>query len=160
MRFTPKTEAQINEGKLLKPGYGDFQVIKVEEKYSEKAACDMLILTLKVWDESGKEGLITDYILNNDRFEWKLRHFFYSAGIGHLYEKGDVSPEDLMGAQGQLIIITKKDKTGQYPDQSAVKDYIDEAEVAAKEMNKPVNRNKQPADNFIDDDLTNLVPAR
>lgn len=141
MKFTPRTEEEVKKFTLLEKGLGNFEVISATEEFSEKRQCDMLHLILKVWDVHGKQGLIHDYILNNEDFEWKLRHFCYSANLDTYYEKGDVKPEYCVGAAGKLDIGISKDKSGKYPDKNSVKDYIFE---------KPPESDKEE---FKDDDI-------
>lgn len=151
MKFTPKSEEQIKqdqirrqEERLLAAGECDFEVIGADEQFNEKNKCDMFILTLRIWDKNGKESTLKDWILNNDQFEWKLRHFCHSAGLEDYYETGDLSTYYMRGKTGKLMLSVRKDKKGKFPDQNAVDDYILATE-------------REP--DFIDDDLDHLVPV-
>lgn len=151
MKFTPKSEEQIKqdqirrqEERLLAAGECDFEVIGADEQFNDKNKCDMLVLTLRIWDKNGKEAVQKDWILNNEQFEWKLRHFCHSANLGDDYESGDLSTYSMRGKTGKLMLSVRKDKKGEFADQNSVQDYIP---VEEKETD------------FIDDDLDHLVPV-
>jgi len=123
LTFVPKNEEDLQT--LLTVGIGSFEVSKAIAK-PDKNGKPMIKLILKVWDESGQEGIIFDYLmLNEHKFSLrKIRHFCYAIGIGNLYEDGKLNASDCEGKFGKLQIGIQKDKEGNYPDKNNVRDYI------------------------------------
>jgi Protein of unknown function (DUF669) len=125
--FKIPTDEQLEEVKteykLLTPGEYDFEVISAENTIS-KSSNNMIKLTLKVWEESGKERTIFDYLVNMSSMWWKIRHFADSVSLSSAF-----SAEDCVGKCGKAIIVIQPGKpnlmTGEkYPDKNTVKDYI------------------------------------
>lgn len=124
MKFEPKTEKQIIEERLLKEGDGTFEVINAVEKTSS-AGAPMWEILLKVWDASGKMGLITDYILMTETFIWKWRNFCYASNNSYVYECGECEGYELQGATGCCKIGIKIDKNGEYDPKNNIKRYVE-----------------------------------
>lgn len=157
MKFQPKTEQQLLEANLLAEGKADFEVIKVQEKYLDEYKCDVLELTLRIWDRTGKEGVIFDSIYNTEQGQHKLLKFCFAIGLVHHYETGCLLPEHITGSTGKLEIYGKKDKKGVM--RSKVKFYIEMEEPPTKPKDNQVSVTKES--NFIDDDLAMLdVPQQ
>ena len=122
MKYKPLTDEELNSQRgLLKPGEVDFEVIKAREKLS-KAGNHMIELMAKVWDKDGKTANIFDYLLDSQA--WKIKHFWESVGLSENYPKGDMEVEALIGLGGKCVIVTQKDETGKYGDQTKIKDYL------------------------------------
>lgn len=121
--FEPKKEEDLIT--LLQCGEGSYEVVKSTDKLS-KSNNPMIELILRVWDQTGQEGQIYDYlILNDNKFsQRKIRHFCYASGIQELYEQGKLDPHNCENKCGKLLIGIQKDKSGQYPDKNCVTDYI------------------------------------
>lgn len=124
MRFQPKTEKELAAMNLIQPGIYDFEVWNANDKTS-KSGNEMIELKLKIWDHSGQERIIFDYLLEVMAF--KLKHFADTTGLSKKYEEGIISALDCIGKCGKLDLIIQKDKSGQYADKNTVKDYIVEA---------------------------------
>lgn len=157
MRFTPKTEQEIQEERLLPEGDYSFEVTQAVE-YRSKAGNDMMKVMLKVFKPDGKHIMITDYL--GEAMLYKLKHFFDATGLQELYEAGEVPTndlgeyEDLAGASGMLKLVIRK--SDDYPDQNSVKDYIPSDEESPKpKKKKPTAKDVQKP---LDDDLEDEIP--
>ena len=121
MRFTPKTEKEIQEDNLLPEGNYSFEISGAEEKIS-KSGNEMIQLLIRVYKPDGKFNLINDYLLES--MAHKLRHCCESCGILDKYDAGALLADDFIGKTGNLKLSIQKDKTGAYPDKNSIKDYI------------------------------------
>lgn len=125
MRFEPKTEREVAEAGLLAPGEYDCECIEGVDDVS-KAGNDMIKLRLRVFDADGGTRLITDYLM--EKVAYKLRHACFAFGLGEQYEAGRLEGADFTGRSARVKVAIRKDKTGQYPDQNSIADYlVDEA---------------------------------
>jgi len=154
MRFTQKTDEELNAMNLLSPGYYQFEVIEAEETQS-KAGNDMIKLTLKVWDEQGKERKMFDYLL--DSMAKKLKHFCAHTGQADKYEKGNLDANHCYGKAGTVQISIEKGKPkpdgGMYEDRNTIVDYV---ASAAPSMSTPLANARltaPPAKPDFDDDV-------
>lgn len=142
----PLTLDQAKAGDLIPPGNYQFEVMEAKESIS-KAGNDMIELKLKVFMPDGRERILFDYLM--EKLEYKLAHFFECVGLFDKYSAGDVSADDCWGKSGELKVHIQKDKNGQYPDKSAVADYLlTPAQSAAK-----VERKVAAKDEFINDEI-------
>lgn len=121
MQFKPKTENDIKRERLLPAGEYDFTIMEAAEAVS-KAGNPMLKLKLHVFDSNGMPFTISDYLMESVAF--KLRHCAYAVGLAAQYESGDLLPAAMAGKSGKLDLVIREDKTGNYPPQNSVKDYI------------------------------------
>lgn len=119
MRFTPKTEAEIQEANLLPAGTYDFKITKAEDAVS-KSGNDMIVATIQVYRPDGGFTLVTDYLLES--MAYKLRHCCEECGIIHLYEAGTLMASDLEGREGRMQLKQDPAK-GDFPAKNSVKDY-------------------------------------
>lgn len=130
MKFTPKTDKELAEEKLLPEGEYGFEISGAEEKIS-KAGNDMIVLTVRVFKDDGSFILVTDYLLES--IMYKINHACKACGLFDKYELGELSARDFIGKTGHLKLVIQKDKNGEYPDKNSIKDYI-----VPKEGEKPV----------------------
>jgi hypothetical protein len=121
MRFTPKSDKELAEEKLAPEGEYGFEVSGAVDKQS-KAGNDMIELTLRIYKPDGNFFLLSDYLM--EAMLYKISHACRACGIYEKYESGNLVAEDFIGKTGRLKLGIQKDKTGQYPDRNAVKDYI------------------------------------
>lgn len=122
MEFTPKSEKQIAEENLRPAGVYSFEIVDSVDAVS-KSGNDMIKLSLHVYNQSGDScGVISDYLL--EKLAYKLRHASFACGLGEKYNNGSLSADDFIGKAGDVKIMIKKDKTGQYPDQNMIADYL------------------------------------
>ena len=105
MRFTPKTEQQI-EDERFGPGTYDFEVIEAEEKQS-KAGNDMIEVKLRVWNKAGGSITIRDWLL--DAMPHKLRHAAEAMNLIDQYNRGEFPAARLLGKTGRVICVHNKD---------------------------------------------------
>lgn len=122
MQFKPKTEKEIKEAALAPEGEYDFEVLGAEDTASKKTGAPMIKVTLGLYSGESIRWRVTDYLLA--AMEAKLRHFCDGVGLLSKYEFGSLCAADCLGRSGKLKLSIKQDKTGTYPDQNAVKDYI------------------------------------
>ena len=121
MQFTPKTNEQLDMIGLLEEGIYQFTVLASEDAIS-KSGNEMIKMQLKVWDKSGGEHIIYDYLL--EAFIKKLSHFAKATGLEDKYNLGTINAEDCKHKSGYLELIVQHDKTGQYGPRNSVKDYV------------------------------------
>lgn len=135
MRFTPKSEQQIQEERfpVLPPGKYHFEVIDAKDEVSKKGN-PMIVLQLKILDSSlSPVAYLKDYLMES--IAYKLRHAAYVAGLGDRYESGDLEADAFKSKAGLVNIGIQKDKTGQYPDKNSILDYIQEEQDHSGEWN-------------------------
>lgn len=130
MRFTPKTEEEVQQESLLPDGVYDFEVAQATDKLSQKGA-DMIEIKLRVFYEDSHR-VITDYLL--EAMLWKLKHFCEATGLSGEYASGALSSQMCVHRAGRVKLRIEKDKTGKYKDKNSVVDYIAEP---SDEISKP-----------------------
>ncbi len=125
MKFTPKTEEEINTFKLVPEGVYDFEIISAFDT-SSKAGNDMIKLMIHFYDNEGNLKSIDDYLL--EAIAYKLRHAAETCGLLKKYESGELEADDFVGKTGKFKIVVSKGSAkpdgGNYPDKNNVKDYI------------------------------------
>lgn len=120
MKFTPKTNEEIQRESLMPDGSYDFTVARAEDTHS-KAGNEMLKVNLCIYSEKGSQYYVYDYLL--EAMAWKLRHFAYAVGCQKQYDAGVLTASDVQGKSGTLRLV-HEDGTDQYPAKNVVKDYI------------------------------------
>jgi len=151
MKFTPKSEKEIAEEKLLPEGTYPFEISKGEDKVS-KSGNEMIELLVRVFKPDGNFLLVSDYLLES--MAYKLRHAAEACGLLHEYESGTLLGSNFIGKTGELKLGIQKDKNGTYPDKNVVKDYI-----VPKEGDSKKQPPKTGLDKLIDnDDLADQIP--
>jgi hypothetical protein len=121
MKFTPRTEQEITDGKLWKKGEYPFEIVDAYDKESKSSGRPMIELKLRLTDSKAAR-IITDYLL--DETPEKLRHAASACGLLEVYETGSVLAEDFRGKSGRVSLGIKKDPKRQYPDKNVVLDYL------------------------------------
>jgi hypothetical protein len=143
MKYTPKTEDQLQEESLLPEGIYDFEVATTDDKPS-KAGNDMITLKLLVFSDSGTR-YITDYIaLGNTFGERKLRHAAVACGLHVEYDSGSLCADDFYGKTGK-VLLKKQPAKDDFPPKNSVADYQPRDDDAPAPT--------RPARDIIDDDL-------
>lgn len=122
MRFTPKSEKEINEERLLPEGNYPFEISAAESKKS-KSGNDMIEILVRVYKPDGKFILVTDYLM--EKMLYKLLHCCQACGLEGQYNQGLLEADMFIGKTGMLKL--KVDPEGQYPAKNSVKDYIKDA---------------------------------
>lgn len=128
MRFTPKSEHEIEAENLLPDGTYDFEVVKAEESTSKKGN-PMMKVALKVFAPNGGTPFVYDYLL--EAFLGKLLNFCSATGLMANYNSGNLEAHMLEGRGGKVEIITEA-QAGYRP-RNVVKDYVrgDDASVSS-----------------------------
>ena len=122
MRTTAKTEKEIAEENLWKPGVCDFEVLEAEDTISKASGAEMIKLKVKIFNEDGESQILFDYLL--DSMAAKLRHAAAAFGLLGRYEAGGFEAFECVGKTGRCKVSVQKDKTGQFPDKNGIADYI------------------------------------
>ena len=151
MEFTPKTEAEMNEDRLLPDGVYDFETQAAEDTVSKSSGKEMIKVTLRVWGDNGGTNLVNDYLMGGGML-YKLLHFCSATGLMANYEAGTLCAEDCAGRCGKVSL--KVEPAGQYPSKNAVKDYVvDKAAASAPRATVATTHTATPANSApVDDD--------
>lgn len=121
MNFKPKSDADLSTGNLLPKGEYDFEVINAVDKVS-KANNEMIELKLLIYIDGTPARQVFDYLMES--VAYKLKHFCYAVGLAKKYDDGTITAFDCNGVSGRCKIGIKQDKTGQYPPNNNVTDYL------------------------------------
>lgn len=124
MRFTPKTEKELNEANLWEKGIYAFEILEAEETTS-KTGKDMIKMKVKIYN-GDKSQILFDYLLP-DTMEYKLRHLCDACNLITEYETGNLEAYNLVGKTGKAKIGISVDKTGQYADRNSINDFVVDA---------------------------------
>jgi len=151
MQFTPKTEKEIIEANLWPEGEYSFQIARAIDSVS-KNGNEMIKLTLNVYNNEGRSQIIYDYLM--EVMEFKLRHCAEACGLIKKYETGKLDAIDFEGKTGTVKIAIQKDKSGQYPDKNAVKDYVVESKLTTAQE----KHTKDKGNAYVSDDLDDEIP--
>ena len=124
MRFTPLTEEELQMQALVPEGVYSYQVLKAEEKIS-KAGNDYISLTLRIWDNEGREHSV----FTNLALVKLLKHFCDVNGMQSTYQSGNVNADNCNGLSGGRVMLgveeaKPKPDGGMYNAKNIVKDYI------------------------------------
>lgn len=140
MRFTPKTEQQIEEENLLPAGTYDFECVEAEEAVSKKGN-EMIKVKLRVYRDDGSFIVLTDYLL--EAFAKKLLHFCKAGGLMGVYEDGHLTTHHCKGVIGKAVLDIQPAE-GKYAAKNIVEDYT-EAGPAARKPTPEARRPQPPA---------------
>lgn len=122
MQFKPRTEKEIQEENLRPAGVYSFEIVDAKDETSKKGN-DMIKLSVRLYNTEGDDcGVISDYLLES--LAYKLRHAAVACGLEEKYVGGNITADDFIGKMGDLKLSIRKDKTGQYPDQNSIQDYV------------------------------------
>ncbi len=143
MRFTPKSEKQLNEEKLLPEGDYPFEISGAENATSKKGN-PMIKITVRVYKPDGQFILVTDYLM--EAMLYKLLHCCQACGLEEQYNTGLLEPEMFVGKTGMLKL--KVDPEGEYPAKNSIKDYIKDA----GKVTLPKDNLQKVLDNTVEDD--------
>jgi len=137
--FTPKSDTELLN--LLDPGIYDFEVVKAENAISKSTGNPMIKLTNKIYDKTGKEIYLNDYLVPSALY--KIKKFCDSTNLQKQYNAGNLSPFDCEKKTGKCKIGVER--SGDYPARNKIADYIKIS----------LDFNTQTKDNsaFVDDDL-------
>jgi len=148
MQFTPKTQKQLDEERLLPEAEYPFEISGAEEKTSKKGN-EMIELTVRVFKPDGTFELVTDYIM--EAMPYKLLHCCETTGLKDKYNSGDLTADEFICKSGHLKLIIQPE--GDWPAKNSVKDYISSKDASGRDPNKPVPVKAKPAAADLDDDI-------
>jgi len=123
MKVSPISAAEAIAPGILKRGGYDFEVETAIEKTS-KANNEMIELMLKVYDTDGKYRMIRDWLVETEGMAYKTRHFAEAVNMLTQYNNGELKGADLIGKTGRCQVGIRKDKTGAFPDENNIQDYL------------------------------------
>jgi len=145
MKYTPKTRDQLEKESLLPEGIYDFEIIETSDRPS-KAGNEMIMLKFCVFDETGRQHYIFDYMVFGNNFgERKLFHAADACGIMDIYDSGALKDSDFMGCTGKML-VKQQDGTGEFPAKNIVGDYVPQSAT-----DKPTTPRKTK--DMINDDI-------
>ena len=151
MRFTPKSEDDLEAALLLAEGEYPFQVLEASDEKSKKGN-DMIKLKLDVFGPHSSFH-VYDYI--SDAFmAHKLRHFCYSVGLEASYNDGSLTSGQCIGHEG-YVRIAIEDAANGYKAKNVVDDYVFKATEAEAAIPKaqPEAQAEAPAVDAEGDDV-------
>ena len=123
MKVTPRSDKEIAESNLMADGIYGFEVKDAQDATS-KSGNSMTALVLDVFDSDGGAHYVRDWLVETDGGAYKIKHFAQAVGMLKEYEAGELDVLQMYGKTGKCKIFTAKDKTGQYADKNAVRDYV------------------------------------
>lgn len=136
MKFTPKTEEQLDKEGLLPEGVYPFEVLTSQDKKSRNTGADMIELELRVFGEGGAENKVKDWLVSS--YLRKLFNFARVTGLTARYHAGTLAASDCAARSGWVKIAIEKGKQNPnkpegecYPAKNVVKDYVFEPTGAA-----------------------------
>jgi hypothetical protein len=121
MNFKSRTEKEIQEANLMPKGVYPFEVISAENAVSKKGN-DMIEAVLRIFQPDGKTRQLTVYLM--EAMPAQLFHFCTYCGLAAEYGNGTLDAAQCVGKTGYVDIGIKEDKTGQYPPQNNVRDFV------------------------------------
>lgn len=119
MKFTPKTDRELEELHLLQDGEYSAEVIEAIDTQS-KTGLDMIALKISV-NNNYSSKILNDWLLES--FPVKLKHFCKSCNILEKYDSGDISAKDCIGKKIKVKVTTKADENGKK--WNRIEDYLE-----------------------------------
>jgi len=142
IKFTPKTEDDLDSFENLKPGEYPFTVMESAEVESKSAKnAGKLMVKVKLCVHGMQDRHVYDYFA--DWFsEWKLKHFCETVGLGKDYARGEIDPSrNAWAGREGYAKIGEEAASGNYPSKNVVLDYLPDEdqkiEAAASEPMSP-----------------------
>ena len=139
MQFTPRSEKEINESKLLPKGEYDFEVAEALPKKSgpnsKNPGTPYIGLKLKVWSAEGAMRFVDGML--HPAMEAQLRHFCEVGGLMEHYEGGTLQAENCVGVTGRLKLKVR-DADGNFAAKNEVQDFVVVKDKPAKAKPAPI----------------------
>jgi hypothetical protein len=145
--FTPKTDDELNQMKLLSEGTYSFIIKKAVEKRS-KSGNEMIEVVLEVFADDGGSRFVSDYLVSTDKMAWKISHFCKSINLISQYETGRLDVISLVGRQGKASVTIEKNDD--YPPRNKIKDYVQDTQ---KIKDESIEENSKKLEIPEDEDL-------
>lgn len=125
MQFTPKTKSELVAKNLLPKGWYDFEVMAATDKVS-KAGNEMIEAKLRVFDPSGGEKHIFDYLM--EAVPEKLFDFCEAVGLAEKYHAGTLTAADCVHRAAKVKIAID-DKNEDFPPKNVARGYAAPSEL-------------------------------
>ena len=155
MKFTPKSEEDIQKEGLMPAGIYPFTVLEAVDTVSKASGNEMIKIKLAVYDNEGRERHLYDYLLES--MAAKFRHFCVQTGMEGRYQDGSVAAEHCEGKDGYVKIKIGKAK-GDFPAKNEVDDYVAKPDNAAPTgQRSDADRLKKPGTG-VDDSGDDEIP--
>jgi hypothetical protein len=121
LNYTPKTEQQIDEERIIPKGEYPFEVTSAEQRVGDYGEYLLLKFSLTSY-QTGRVFNGSDIISLSDSYAWKLRHACEEMNILEIYERQELEVNDFLNRQGVLLIDHRISKKTGFME-SYVKDY-------------------------------------
>jgi len=152
MKFTPRTQKELDVMSLLSPGTYVFEVSKAEETVS-KNGNPMIALDLKIFDDSGNVRKIKDWLVFIEGIavcEKKIKNFCEAVSLMDKYDSGEVSDLHCEGKSGYCRIGAEEDNRGVM--RNVILEYTKDMPNSFITMTHPTHE-AVPTTNKFDDDI-------
>jgi len=136
MKFNPLTEEQLN-APAYEAGKYSFRVIEAEEKTSKKGN-PMIKVSLEISSGHRKPIVVNDFLLSNEKAQWKLSGFCKSIGKEELYKSGEMGVFDIKEQRGMAEFQYEEYEGKKY---LRVKNYLekDEQDIEPEQSNEELD---------------------
>jgi hypothetical protein len=121
MNFTPRSEEECKNSRLLSEGTYDFVIEEAEEGLS-KSGNDMITINVAIWDGDRVVTKIYDYLLEAMMF--KVKHCCEAIGLQDQYQAGTLTADMLVGKGGKCLVGIQKGNEKYPKDKNVIKDYV------------------------------------
>lgn len=147
-QFDVVNDDQLTKFSLLEDGEYSFSIKSCMDKISSRGN-SMMVIEIKVANDSGNEFIIIDYLVNTPAAQFKIKAFCDAIGVD--YRKGLLTQDDILNGQGKLLIGSEDyvNKNGDTKKKNVVKDYLPSGEI------KVLNTKSKGSEDvpFFDDDV-------
>lgn len=150
MKFTPKSEHEIEASNLLPKGTYDFEVVKAEDAQSKKGN-EMIKVCLKVFAPNGGTPFVWDYLL--EAFLGKLLNFCSATNLMAAYNSGNLTADMLYGKCGKVEIDIEA-ASDKYKAKNVVVDYVRDSDTTVG-----VSSGSVSGSDMAEDDIPFTMPA-
>lgn len=121
MKFTPKSDSELNKERLLPEGEYDFEINKAADKTFKTGAVG-IALTVMVYAPDGTARLVNDNLVFSDAAMFKVSQFSKCVGLYEKYKEGEISFTDCEGRSGKCKVGIEPE--GEYPAKNKIKSYV------------------------------------
>jgi len=133
MKFTPKTQEQIDTENLLPEGAYDAEITSAEEKTSKKGN-PMIEVNLKVYGANGGFRIVRDWLM--EAVPHKLLHCAESLNLRAEYDAGEITSVLLQG-KSTAVLIGQNAAIGDFRASNKVIDYLTATQLADHRSRPP-----------------------
>ena len=104
------TEQQANQERfqLLKEGEYDAVIASSVDKTSANSGNPMMDMTISVFDETGKQHDVRDFLVFTKAMMWKVIRFSQAAGLTKDYEAGKLCSEVAIGNRVRVKVAIEQ----------------------------------------------------